>query len=225
MSENTSSSLPIKLLWQGALIVGLILGIWVLGRTLPLGEWFPALAQAVPASTTAPTEGVVPGAGPSGGPSVKLFALPQSGDVSSALKAIAEEISKAKSEIYVTTRGMTSSALWTALSERAHNGLVVYTLLTPESTLNFAQSKLANWLNKNTVTNVYRDTTPSASNLIVIDGHLVIISDVPFSQKSFEGTTNSVESTGFAYMIDSPELGAGLVECIKAHVNPANKLL
>lgn len=224
MTDNTSSSLPIKLLWQGALIVGLILGVWVLGRTLPLDDYFPALKEAVPDNrkVVTPTE--------SSSVKIKACALPRMNpNDPSALRAIALRVSGARTEVLVAARSMTSITLWTALRERAQAGVNVTTLLSPEGTTNFTAGKLAQWLRQNGLSSVYKDALLSASNVIVIDEKTVILSDLPFSQRSFDPTEKEISagtvSLGFAYIIDSSELAKVVASTLRSRVNPSNKLL
>ncbi len=225
MDNNQSNSTLIKLVWQTTLVVALIFGAWVMGRTLPIDKWFPALQKEIPSAPEPVPAPVVS--------SIKIdaYALPRISDKTpSALNAIAHEITAANKEVLVCTRSMTSALLWSTLRDKAQAGVNVQTLITPENTNNFAQGKLAQWLRDNKMTAVYKDSLSCASNMIIIDEQTVVMSDLPFSQKDFELIGEGPEALkaatlGVAYVIHSPALAKDLARMVRLRLIPGNKLL
>jgi hypothetical protein len=224
MANNQSNSTLIKLVWQTTLVVALILGAWVLGRTLPIDKWFPALQKEVP-----PAPEII--SAPAVSTKIDAYALPRiSEQTPSALSAIAKEITQANKEVLVCTRSITSALIWSALRDKAQTGVTVRTLISPENTNNFAQGKLAQWLRDNNMTAVYKDSLSCASNMVIIDEQTVVISDLPFSQKDFELIGEGPEALkastlGVAYVIHSDTLARDLARMVRLRLVSGNKLL
>ncbi len=211
MPNNISSSLPIKILWQGLLVVGLVAGAWVVGQTLAASRKPAAAHEQVVEKST-----------------LQLFCVPRLSTASaSAMDAINARISSAKSEIIIAARQIAASSLLNNLKQREAAGVSVVTLLSPDVTADFVNSRLAAWLRQNQVTGFYKDILTSVSHVIVIDERTVIVSDVPFSQRFYEPDEKAASSAalGFVYIIDEADLGRKVAAELKERAMQQNKLL
>jgi hypothetical protein len=214
MSNNTSSYLPIRLLWQVALFLGLVAGAWVLSSRLPSAASGRGVSTPPAATATAP--------------SIDIFALPRASGSPSALQEISRRISQAESSVYIVARQVAATSLLTALKERAQAGVSTFTLLSPDTTVDFARGRLADWLRQNKISGVYKDISASVSHLIVIDERTVILSELPFSQRAYEPTDEAslrAATLGFVYIIEDATLASQLTRQLKQRLQVKNKLL
>ena len=212
MPNNISSSLPIKILWQAVLFVGLVAGAWGVGQMLAVNKRQPA----------APVQVV-------GKSSIQFFRIPRlSTTAPSAMEAINAKISSAQHQIIVAARQMAATSLYANLKERETAGVSVVTLFSPDATADFAASRSAAWLRQNKITGFYKDILPSTSHVIVIDNRTVIVSDVPFSQRFYEPVDEASAkgaALGFVYIIDDAVLAHGIAADLKTRTLQQNKLL
>jgi phosphatidylserine/phosphatidylglycerophosphate/cardiolipin synthase-like enzyme len=166
---------------------------------------------------------------PAAGATIQYFALPKvSAGAPSALEAINAKISSAQREVIVAARQIAATSILTNLKARETAGVEVITLLSPDVTVDFASSRLAVWMRKNQLTGVYQDIMSSASQMMVIDGRTVIISDLPFSQRAYEApdeATARAAQLGFVYIIEDSTLATGLESELKARALAKNKML
>lgn len=224
MSNSSTGSVPLKILWQVALVAGLVVGAWVLGQILPLDK---AAKSATGGSTSvsvknqnisAPTQS-----------SMEFYQLPRLRPTDpSAIEAINTKILTAQQEIILAARQVSATSILTNLKARSASGVSVITLLSPDGTVDFARGKLAAWLVENRLSGVYRDVINSASHIIVIDGKTLIFSDLPFSNRAYEpGDPKALQSAslGFVYIINDTTLASGIAKELKSRVLPQNKLL
>jgi phosphatidylserine/phosphatidylglycerophosphate/cardiolipin synthase-like enzyme len=102
----------------------------------------------------------------------------------------APAIASARSQILVAAREITSRKLLEALRTRAVTGVEVEFLLSPgvdnEGTIR--------WITGNHAGRVYVDSQPLADQLMVIDGHKVILTSLPFTADAPAG----IQSFGIA---------------------------
>ena len=217
---NGSSS-PFKLIWQIFLVFALVAVAWVLGQVLPAG--LPGLkGMAAPSAGQSKTSATERLAG-----NVRFYALPRVGD-SAALNDINTRVAAAQKEVIVVARQMAATSLLTNLKNRAQAGVSVVTLLSPDTTADFARSRLFQWMRDNQVRNVYRDVLTSASHIIVIDSQTIILSDLPFSQRSYEAANEAAAGAsviGFVYVIDDARAAAELASSLRARALTQNKIL
>ena len=219
MSNNTSSSLLIRLVWQGAIVVGLIAGAWVISQILPLKGKI-AVPQQVAQVSTAPAV--------TSSTSIRSFQLPQVGNAGpSALEAINAKVASAKQEIIIAARQIAATSLLNNIKERKAAGVSIVTLLSADTANDFPNSRLALWLKKNSVTGIYRDILISASHVIVVDNSTVIVSDLPFSQKAYEADDATVRNAalGFVYIIEDETLAKNVAGALKSRALAENKIL
>ena len=223
-----SSSSVFKLLWQAVLLLALVAAAWVLGQMLP-GWKTKILTQIDKTSTLSSGESGKTGENPSKSenPNIYVYALPRTGD-SAALKQITDRVASAKKEVFIVARQLAATSILSAIKDRIAAGVTVTTLLSPDTTVDFPRSRLANWMRDNRISGVYRDVMNSASHLIIIDSKVVVISDLPFSQRAFapaDNTAASASALGFVYVIEDPRLASGLVESLRPRAQPQNKML
>lgn len=211
MTHQTRGSVVFKLIWQICLLAGLVLAAWVVAQILP-----------IKASALNPENQVASKA------TVEVYPLPRlSENVASALDEIIKSVSGAKLQVLVVARRISSAGLLTAMSERKAAGVPVYTLLSPDTAKDFTRSSLAAWLKRNNLTDVYKDLLTSTSHIVIVDQKTVFISDLPFSEKSFESLKAEDNATvlGFAYKIEDSALAVELATALKQRIVRNNKLL
>ena len=141
------------------------------------------------------------------------------------MEAVDARILSAKQEVIVATRALSAISILKNLLAKEAAGVPVFTLLSPDTLPAKAQSDLVAWMRQNRMTGVYQDAFVSGSYVIVIDESTVIISDLPFSQKSFESADPSTAVRGFVTIIDNPALAKGMADDLKARILEKNKIL
>jgi len=212
---NTPSGI-FKLLWQAFLVIALVAIAWVAGQLIPMR--LPGLASAAPAQDNPALSSAA---------SVVSYQVPQRGQAQ-VLSQINARVAAAQKEIIVVARQIAATSLLTNLKQRSGAGVSVTTLLSPDTTNDFARSRLYSWMRENQFQNVYRDTLVSASHIIVIDSKTVILSDVPFSQRSYEAADQTAVQNGvlgFVYIIDDVALAQSLAATLRPRALPQNKIL
>lgn len=218
MSNNSSSS-PLKLVWQAVLLVALVAIAWVLGQALPKSEKLLSVVNPPDQPQSNTPIAPVPAA------NITFYKLPRSGDPA-PLADINNRIATAQKEVIVVARQIAATSILTNLKTRASAGVQVLTLLSPDTMTEFARGKLYQWMRDNQLQGVYRDVLTSASHLMVIDEKTVIISDLPFSQRSYEANEQSGGAVvGFLYIIEDAKLGQSLAEVLRARALLQNKIL
>lgn len=219
MAEKSSSSVQIKLLWQGVLILALVAIAWIVSQTLP---GMQSIVNQSDSSKSARPAVAIPA------PSVRFYTLPRMGD-SSALQEINNRLAGAQKEVIVSARQLAATSLLTNLKTRSAAGVKILILLSPDMTTDFGRSKLFEWIRDNQLKGVYRDVMNSASHMIIIDSKTVVISDLPFSQRAYEvadeAAARNSGALGFVYIIDDAQLATRLAEGLRQRALLQNKIL